>query len=93
LSHRFIAQVRDEAAALAAAAGGTLRVGQLPPAGAPAAALAAAAAAPPDLLVATPARVAQALREGLFRPGAITRGLQLLGAPRPQAATQKQNET
>ena len=78
------AQVRDEAAALASAAGGTLRIGQLPPAGAPAAALAAAAGAPPDLLVATPARVAQALREGLFRPGAITRGLQLLGASRPR---------
>ena len=83
-AHAARLQVRDEAAALAAAAGGTLRVGQLPPAGAPAAALAAAAGAPPDLLVATPARVAQALREGLFRPGAITRGLQLLGTSRPQ---------
>jgi hypothetical protein len=72
-------QVRDEAAALAAAAGGTLRVGQLPAAGAPAAALAAAASAAPDVLVATPARVAAALRDGHFRPGALTRGLQFLG--------------
>ena len=73
-------QVRDEAVALAAAAGGVVRVAQLPGAGAPQAALAAAAAAPPDVLVATPARVAQALRENLFRHGSISRGLQLLGA-------------
>ena len=59
-----------------------LRVAQLPGAGAPQAALAAAAAAPPDVLVATPARVAQALRENLFRHGSISRGLQLLGAPK-----------
>jgi len=74
-------QVRTEAASLAAFAGGAVRVGQLPGTGAAAAALAAAAAAPPDLLVATPARVAQALRDGLFRPGALTKGLQFLGAP------------
>ena len=76
----FINQVRDEAAALATACGGTLRVGQLPGAGAPAAALAAAAASPPDVLVATPARVATALRDGLFRHGSVSRGLQFLGA-------------
>jgi hypothetical protein len=75
----LIHQVRDEAAALATACGGTLRVGQLPGAGAPAAALAAAAASPPDVLVATPARVATALRDGLFRHGSVSRGLQFLG--------------
>jgi hypothetical protein len=57
-------------------------VGQLPGAGAPAAALAAAAASPPDVLVATPARVATALRDGLFRHGSVSRGLQFLGAHR-----------
>lgn len=57
-----------------------MRVAQLPGAGAAQAALAAAAAAPPDVLVATPARVALALRDNLFRHGSISRGLQLLGA-------------
>ena len=78
LGNETTPQVKDEAAALATAAGGTLRVGALPGAGAPPAALAAAAAAPPDVLIATPARVATCLRDGLFRSGALSRGLQFL---------------
>lgn len=62
----LVGQVKAEAKALCAAAGASCSAGALPPPSAPAAALRAACAAAPNILVATPARLAGALRQGLL---------------------------
>eukprot|EP00241_Pyramimonas_parkeae_P023334 CAMPEP_0114312126 /NCGR_PEP_ID=MMETSP0059-20121206/20239_1 /TAXON_ID=36894 /ORGANISM="Pyramimonas parkeae, Strain CCMP726" /LENGTH=300 /DNA_ID=CAMNT_0001436441 /DNA_START=60 /DNA_END=959 /DNA_ORIENTATION=+ len=65
-------QVKNEATKLMNHAGGSLRIEQLPQAGAPASATRAVLAVRPDVLVATPARVVACLSDGMLPPSCFS---------------------
>ena len=71
-------QVKKEAAFILAKCAPSLRAGELPASGCAAGVLREFAGAPPEVLVATPARAAECIRGGLFPPGALASGLELL---------------
>ena len=71
-------QVKKEAAFILSKCAPSLRAGELPAAGCAAGVLREFAGAPPEVLVATPARAAECIRGGLFPPGALQNGLELL---------------
>merc|ERR1739841_462323 len=67
-------QVRRACAKLLRECAPTTRAGELPAASAGTGALRQTAGSPPDVLAATPARVAECVREGYFPPGALEDG-------------------
>jgi len=67
-------QVRRACAKLLRECAPTMRVGELPAASAGTGALRQTAGSPPEVLAATPARVAECVREGYFPPGALEDG-------------------
>ena len=71
-------QVKKEAAFLLGKCAPSLRAGELPAAGCASAVLREFAGAPPEILIATPARAAECVRENLFPSGALASGLELL---------------
>ena len=71
-------QVKKEAAFLLGKCAPSLRAGELPAAGCASSVLREFAGAPPEILIATPARAAECIRENLFPPNALKNGLELL---------------
>jgi ATP-dependent RNA helicase DDX56/DBP9 len=71
-------QVKKEAAFLLGKCAPSLRAGELPAAGCASVVLREFAGAPPEILIATPARAAECVRESLFPPNALAGGLELL---------------
>ena len=71
-------QVKKEASFILGKCAPSLRAGELPASGCAAGVLREFAGAPPEVLVATPARAAECIRGGLFPPGALKSGLELL---------------
>ena len=71
-------QVKKEAAFLLGKCAPSLRAGELPAAGCASTVLREFAGAPPEILIATPARAAECVREHLFPSGALASGLELL---------------
>ena len=71
-------QVKKEAAFLLGKCAPSLRAGELPAAGCASTVLREFAGAPPEILIATPARTAECVRENLFPSGALASGLELL---------------
>ena len=71
-------QVKKEAAFLLGKCAPSLRAGELPAAGCASTVLREFAGAPPEILIATPARAAECVRENLFPSGALASGLELL---------------
>lgn len=67
-------QVRRACAKLLRECAPTMRAGELPAASAGTGALRQTAGSPPEVLAATPARVAECVREGYFPPGALEDG-------------------
>jgi ATP-dependent RNA helicase DDX56/DBP9 len=71
-------QVKKEAAFILGKCAPEKRAGELPASGCASGVLREFAGAPPEVLVATPARVAECVRDGLFPPDALRAGLELL---------------
>ena len=71
-------QVKKEASFILGKCAPSLRAGELPASGCASGVLREFAGAPPEVLVATPARAAECIRGGLFPPGALKNGLELL---------------